>query len=295
MPCYHPVQAFRLSNGEIVFVERGDVVQTLDLPCGRCIGCRLERSRKWATRCVHESQMHERSSYVTLTYDDAHLPQDGGLHHRDFQLFMKRVRKEFGPGIRYYMCGEYGDVTARPHYHALLFGVGFDDLEPWKKNPRGDVVYRSATLERLWRLGFCLVGEVTFESAAYVARYVMKKVTGDAAEEEYRRVDPDSGEVFQVVPPYNRMSLKPGIGSTWLAKFGSDVYPQDHCVVNGVPGKPPRYYDQHFEKLDPEGFEDLKFRRLLKGRKANLDNSNDRLAVKERVAEARIKSLKREL
>ncbi len=130
MPCYHPLSAFQCADGSIVFHERRwyNTVKTLSLPCGQCIGCRLERSRQWAMRCMHEAQLHENNCFITLTYDNTHLPSDGSLHYKDFQLFIKRLRKKFGnTRIRYYMAGEYGENFGRPHFHACIFGHDFHD------------------------------------------------------------------------------------------------------------------------------------------------------------------------
>lgn len=296
MPCYHPIRAWRDPSGSIVFVERGDTLQTLDLPCGRCVGCRLERSRKWAMRCMHESQLHQHSSYLTLTYDDEHLPEDGSLNYRHFQLFMKRLRKEYGK-LRFYMCGEYGEKNLRPHYHAIIFGLYLPDRIPWKRTASGFFVDRSPTLERLWPYGFSSVGEVTFESAAYVARYVMKKQTGQNAKilGTYRRVNENTGEVTEALPEFNKMSLKPGIGSGWLEKYHSDVYPHDYVVINGTKCKPPRYYDEKYKKKNIDKYEEIKYHREMDGRAAGHDNTYRRLEDKERVTLARIKSLKRSI
>lgn len=293
MPCFRPLDAWQLDGGEVVFKERGKIKRALQLPCGQCVGCRLERSRRWAVRCVHESQMHEASSFVTLTYDDDHLPT--GLRYSDFQKFMKRVRKLF-PGARFFMCGEYGESTFRPHYHACLFGVFFADR--LLHSSGGDYpVYRSDTLSRLWPLGFATVGDVSFESAGYCARYVMKKVTGDAAAEHYQRVDVRTGEIVQVAPEFCRMSLKPGIGMPWLEKYFKDVYGEskDAVVMNGVKSKPPRYYDKKLEILWPDMMDDIEFRRYQKSGLCAEDGTPERLAVRETVAKARLGLFKREL
>jgi len=186
---------------------------------------------------MHEAQLHEHSVFVTLTYSDEHLGSFS-LVYSDFQKFMKRVRKKFGP-VRFYVAGEYGDGFQRPHFHCLLFGCWFPDREFHKDLPSGFRLYRSAQLEKLWPFGFSSIGDVTFESAAYVARYVMKKVTGKAAEQHYEFVDIGSGEVSQRVPEFNRMSLKPGIGAGWFKKFGNEVFPNDYVVMNGVKMSPP--------------------------------------------------------
>jgi len=266
----------------------------MDLPCGQCVGCRLERSRQWAVRCMHEAQLHESNLFLTLTYSDENLPPHGGLFYRDFQLFMKRLRKS-QPSARFYMCGEYGDQFKRPHYHACLFGVDFLDKVPHGKSPSGELLYRSPTLEKLWPLGHSSIGSVTFESAAYVARYVMKKVTGSLAETAYKRVDPDTGEIHQVPPEFCRMSLKPGIGSKWLEKYQSDVYPADSVIVNGHHTRPPRYYDKQLKETNPQTFEHLTIGRYQRAISQSEDNTATRLETKKQVTLARLSLKKRNL
>lgn len=293
MPCYYPVSAWQLDSGEVVFAERGRVKRPLQLPCGQCIGCRLERSRQWAVRCLHESQMHSRNSFVTLTYDDGHL-QSPSLDYRDFQLFMKRLRDARAPDkVRFFMCGEYGEKSQRPHFHACLFGVSFDDMRPHSVNSRGDKLYQSAELESIWEKGYAPVGAVTFDSAAYVARYVTKKVTGPHAVDHYRVVDGETGEVWNRVPEFCHMSLKPGIGATWFDKYKSEVFPRDRVVVRGVECKPPRYYSKLAERdaaFDSDGVE---FKRYKKAIPHRWDGTPERLAVREKVRKAQIGNLER--
>lgn len=274
MPCYHPLTAYLTAAGDVVFQEmrRHDSVRTLSLPCGRCIGCRLERSRQWALRCVHEASQHKRNSFITLTYDDFHCPSDGSLHYEHFQLFMKRLRKAMGP-VRFFMCGEYGPQLLRPHYHACLFGVDFPDR---------DSLDYSSILSSLWPSGFSMVGDLNFNSAAYCARYCCSKVTGDLAAAHY------SGRC----PEFAHMSLKPGIGASWFNRFSTDVFPHDYVVANGHPSKPPRYYDKLFKRRSREVFEDVQFRRETDARARFADNSDERLRVREIVAQARL-NLKR--
>lgn len=286
MPCFHPVDSYQDGNRRVFFGKtvRGDVYRTLRLPCGQCIGCRLRRSAQWAVRCVHESRMHDYSSYITLTYDDDHVPHDGSLTYRDFQLFMKRFRKDF-PDVRYYMCGEYGEENGRPHFHAIIFGHFFRDRVFYKYSPSGAPLFTSAELARYWPFGFSSVGDCTFESAAYVARYVMKKVNGDKADEHYRRVTED-GEVIWLKPEFTHMSLKPGIGATWFSKYGKQVYPRDEVVVNGRKMGPPRYYDQLLSRIDPEMVDVLAIAREHRALKFVDDNTLERLAAREIVAAA---------
>lgn len=248
----------------------------------------------WAVRCMHEGQMHAESSFITLTYDRSHLSPNGSLAYGDFQAFMKRLRKRVGP-VRFYMCGEYGALNGRPHFHACLFGVGFPDKVLLRTVGSGFKIYRSALLESLWTFGYSSIGDVTFESAAYVARYICKKITGSDAVEHYRRVDPSTGEVFQLVPEFSHMSLKPGIGSTFFAKFRSDVFPRDYCISRGVKVKPPKYYKSLLKAVDPFMFDDVEFERFSKGLLTLADSTEDRLGVRERVTLARLSFKKRSL
>jgi len=247
-------------------------------------------------RCIHEASLHQHNCFVTLTYDDAHVPADGGLHHKHFQDFMKRLRKRFpDTTIRYYMCGEYGGSFGRPHFHAILFNVNFADYTLWRKSGSGSSLFRSASLESLWTFGFSSVGAVTFESAAYVARYIMKKVTGHAAAAAYASVDTSTGEVFNRRPEYNGMSLKPGIGAGWWAKFSSDVTVRDRVVRDGVESFPPRYYDKLLGRTDPLALEAVKAKRVLDMADSYMDNTPQRLASKELVVKATLSQLKRSL
>lgn len=269
-----------------MFAERGKIRRALVLPCGQCIGCRLERSRQWAVRCLHEQQSHSQNCFVTLTYDEDHVPV--GLRYRDFQLFMKRLRKVF-PCARFYMCGEYGEQFRRPHFHACLFGVDFADKVLFRRGSHAGLnLYTSAVLSRIWTDGFASVGQLSFESAAYVARYVMKKVTGDRAEAHYAKLDLATGEIVPIVPEFNRMSLKPGIGAAWLAKYTTDVFPRDYVVVNGVKCKPPRYYDKQLTVLDYESSELVSVLRYARSMEVIQDNSPERLRVREVVTRARL-------
>jgi hypothetical protein len=297
MACFHPLQAYQCSDGSIIFSERkGDVVRSLSLPCGQCRGCRLERSRQWAVRCMHEASLHEQNCFITLTYDNDHCPSDRSLNYGDFQRFMKRFRKRFKDStIRFYMAGEYGEKFERPHFHACIFGFNFPDLTLWKRTPSGALIYRSKSLEDLWPFGYSSVGDVTFESAAYVARYVMKKRTGKCIGDHYETTDMETGEIKERVPEFNRMSLKPGIGFGFYKKFTSDIYPHDYVVINGRETRPPKFYDKKFADDFPEDFEALQFQRFVDAVDRFDDNTDERLCVKEQVLEAKFSRLKRHI
>lgn len=244
---------------------------------------------------MFESQCHESSSFITLTYDESHCPFPPSLDYSHFQKFMKRLRKQFG-AVRFFMCGEYGSQNGRPHFHACIFGTDFPDRVFWSSTPRGDKLFRSPSLERLWPFGISSVGELTFKSAAYVARYSLKKVTGDLAESHYRFVDLDTGEVSQLVPEFCHMSLKPGIGGRWFELYSSDVYgSHDYVVVNGHKCKPPKYFDRLFKRLDRREFDFVKDDREQAGLARSGESSDARLAARERVQLAALKQLSREL
>lgn len=215
---------------------------------------------------MHEASLYDRNCFLTLTYDDAHLPLNGSLVKRDFQLFMKRLRKRYGSKIRFYMCGEYGESPGdgksfgRPHYHALLFNHSFSDQRFFSRRQSG-TLFTSDSLSELWPFGFSVIGEVTFESAAYVSRYVMKKVTGEKAAAHYG----------DRVPEFTTMSRgckrlgTGGIGKGWFEQFKSDVYPRDGVVVRGHIARPPRFYDDLLGREDRALLEKLKIQRELNG------------------------------
>ena len=194
MPCFRPLKAYytdhiNTSTGKryISFNHQNQApgYNHLTLPCGRCIGCRLERSRQWAIRCMHEARLHDHNCFITLTYDDEHLAtlpgaEDGhpSLEPSHFVNFMKRLRHKKGPGIRFFHCGEYGDKTNRPHHHALLFNCDFPDkLQTSLSNAAQYRTYLSEQLSQLWGHGHTYLSDATFESASYVARYSLKKST----------------------------------------------------------------------------------------------------------------------
>lgn len=301
MPCNRPLKAWYSSKvnptgkKSLVFAVKKDggcrrvphdyADRALSVRCGQCLGCRLEHSRSWAVRCVHEASLHERNCFITLTFDDNNLRPTGSLDKADFPKFMKRLRKRFfGNGkseVRYFHCGEYGEKFKRPHHHACLFGFDFPDKELW--SVRDNVkLYRSRVLEELWPFGFCTIGDVTFESAAYVARYVTKKITGSQARDHYGTL----------VPEYLTMSRRPAIGRGWIDKFKKDVYPDDFLVIRGNKKcKPARYYDRRFEVTDPAGYALIK-----EARKSKMVASDDdwrKLLSRRIVQDAKGSQLKR--
>lgn len=252
MACLHPMIGYRSKtpneNGRypILFTPNGAYSDMrYRIPCGKCVGCRLEYSRQWAIRCIHEAKMHDEKCFITLTYSDDKLPEDYNLRPKDMVDFIKRLRKSLTDRkIRYFQCGEYGETTYRPHHHMILYGHEFKDLKLLSKN-RGNPLFESAELESIWQNGFCSIGEVNFQTAAYVARYVLKK-----------SLNPDVDSDF--VEPYVTMSRRPGIGMPYYEKYGKDVYNTDSVVVRGREMRPPKFYDTKFYESDPERMEQLK-------------------------------------
>lgn len=210
---------------------------------------------------------------------------------------MKRLRKKCG-NVRFYMCGEYGDQFKRPHYHAALFNHHFEDQKLWKVNHSGDRLYISETLSDLWSdqtgpIGYATVGDLTFQSAAYIARYVMKKRSGDLADQEYTDVHPYTGEITEREPEYNRMSLKPGIGAEWLNKYHGETYPSDFIIINGKKMRPPKAYDRQYEILYPSEMDSIKGKRRALAIPNKWNNTDRRLHVRETVLKSKLNKLMR--
>lgn len=295
MACFHPLPAWRAVEGynpstrkrSLTFDRaKGIPGSELTVPCGQCIGCRLERSRQWAIRCVHEASLHEHNQFITLTFDDAHLPADRSLDVLILQKFLKRYRKMYSDvKIRYFACGEYGELLQRPHYHLQIFGHSFEDRKVLMLN-HGYPIYTSDSLSRLWPFGYSSVANTTFESCAYVARYITKKVTGDPAAEHYAGRHPE----------YCVMSRRPGIAHDWFVSFERDVYPHDYVVIrDGIKCKPPKYYDSLFDLHNPELMRSIKAERCEQLKKHADNNTPDRLNVRERIQQLKAEKLIRPL
>lgn len=297
MACFHPISAYRVASGGIVFaaLSRHDIVAELEVPCGRCIGCRMRRASDWTLRCMHEASLHEENCFVTLTYGRDKMPAHGSLDHDDFAKFMKRLRKQVGP-VRFYMCGEYGPVNLRPHYHACIFGHGFLEDRVKRGQSRGGFpFFEQRRLSALWPHGFATVQDLTPETAGYCAKYVMKKALGADAEAAYRRVDSD-GVSVDVRPEYAAMSLKPGIGAEWYRRFRSDVLPRDFAVdARGIKHSVPKYYNMLARREGFAPMDDVEFRRQVAAKSRHADNTDERLRVREEVMTARFRLNARDL
>jgi hypothetical protein len=307
MPCFHPKEAWHGKDGGIVFNRYFAKIREsppFHLPCNGCIGCRLEKTRTWAMRMLHESKMHKKNCFVTLTYDDKNLPFGGDLVPDHLRLFMKTLRKHKGR-TRFYGCGEYGDENQRPHYHAILFGQDFTLGAKRCGGSEDAPLFNSPELSKLWNRGHCTAGYVSPQSCAYVARYVVKKINGPLAAAHY--TVNNSGSDYQRRPEFSRMSRMPGIGQPYFEKYGLEACTHDAVIINGKPVPPAAYYlrlaaksDKLCEqipdirraerKLDDRQWngetlvQEIKKRRVKKARMKRADNTPERLAVREEHA-----------
>lgn len=231
--------------------------------------------------------MHEDNAFITLTYRQEEIPDGHTLRVRDFQLFIKRLRKRLPGPLSYFHCGEYGERFGRPHYHAAVFGEGFlEDRIELPKTAKGYAQWTSPLLSEVWGLGRVAVMDLTFDSAQYLAKYITVKVTGDKAEAHY------AGKL----PEYATMSKKPAIGRRWFDKYARDVYPRDEVVIGGTKGKPPKYYDELLKVRDPSGWEKMKKERIGRAEKRGIeDQTKARRSTRAELAEIRAARFSREI
>lgn len=241
--------------------------------CGRCVDCRLHDSKVWATRCMLEAKYHQHNYFLTLTYDPEHLPVKdaidldtgevfpqltGTLKKEDLQDFWKNLRSYYKyhnlplDNFKYKSCGEYGDKYDRPHYHAICFGLYVPDLKFSHKSKKGFPVYTSEIISKIWKKGKIALGDVTFDSCAYVARYVLKKIYGKYADEYYKIIGKD--------PEFTTNSL--GIAKDYYLDHRDTIYETDELFINTDKGvqvvKPPRYFDKMYDIDYPEDMKRLK-------------------------------------
>lgn len=286
----------------------------LILNCGHCIDCRLNKSREWATRCMLEAKEHQNKYFITLTYDNEHLPINEGvdittgeiiktptLKKEDLQNFWKRLRmhyeRKYGikNKLRYVGCGEYGDQLNRPHYHAIVFGLPIFDLKTDHKSKRGNMNYKSKEWQEIWGNGIVAIGDVTWESCAYTARYVMKKQTG-LGKEIYKIENRESE-----FPCYSK---RPAIAKNFFQENWQKIYDNDEIYIktkDGVKGvKPARYFDKLFDVIDHESMNKIKRNRVENAeiRQLQLEKSTDKdwadvIKDNEEGKDLKIKSLKR--
>lgn len=319
MGCYSPLKGWKdRDTGGLTF-RRENAISTMEVACGQCLGCRLDHSRMWAMRIVHEASLYEYSGgncFITLTYRDEleatkeqrqkgqYIPDDWSLHKSHLQRFLKRLRWHFRPKkIRFYAAGEYGSTckhglkldwvscpccnVGRPHYHVCLFNCTFNDLESYSGDGQGGLRYTSKTLERIWGFGFVDVGELNFDTAAYVSRYILKKITGERAKDHYWSNEFD-GTSNKILPEFTVMSRRPGIGKEWFEKYKEDVFPSDEVPVPGagVYQTVPRYYEEIFKCEDAVSMEEIKAIRRKYKEEHPEEFTAERLMAKYKVTKA---------
>lgn len=257
MPCAAPISAWRPAlGGPLVFKPptNGRAYTPIQVPCGYCILCREEQARQTAVRITHEAKDWIENSFITLTYDDQHLPKHGSLDYSDLQKFWKRLRKHIGT-LRYYAVGEYGDKTKRPHYHACIFGHAFiEDRVITQTEPY--LLWENKRLSDIWGNGRVTIGALTFETARYTASYVTKKLK---SKQRYVRLDEDTGELVAVVQP--RAFMSRNIGKNWWVTWGHQLKDHDRVIINGIAQKPPKAYDKWLAESEPEKLEEIKEKR----------------------------------
>lgn len=312
MSCTAPLTAYKsqqlkTDKGKaLVFFKpedsKGLPYEIISLPCGQCITCRLTKSQSWALRIMHEASLYKTNSFLTLTYRDASLPSGESLNMDHPREFMRTFRRDT-PGqtsvhwhknrrpIRYLQVGEYGDEFDRPHYHLCLFNFDPQDKVFIRKTKSGEKIYSSEYITRYWPHGDSYVGTLTHKSAAYVARYCLKKLTGPDEIKDHVKVDPETGECWFVEPPKISMSNRPGIGKAWFDKFKTDCFPSDYLIYDNRKYPVPKYYDRLLEQNVPTELETIKKLRRIKAEK-NKRTTQQRYN-KNLIAEKRAKRLKR--
>lgn len=283
-----------------------------EIPCGKCIDCRLQYSRQWADRCMYERYYYDEDQvwFLTLTYDEQNIRKvddtlAGTLSKRDLQLFFKYLRREslrkkYTDKIRYFACGEYGSKTLRPHYHIILYGLNLKELglKEWIPSHSGNIQWRSDFIEKIWKKGIVTVSRVTWDTCAYTARYVLKKATTDYDERILNSLGYETEFIL--------MSRRPGIGRQYLDDHIQDIYEFDEIIQKSPDGgrkaKPPRYYDQILRDKDPELFDEIKskreevfdYQKNLKMSQTDLSYL-EMLQIEENVLSQKIKGLIREV
>ncbi len=251
-------------------------------------------------RLTHESKSHTQNAFTTLTYNDENLPNNADLEQpptgtlvpRDLQLFIKRLRKQNGETrLKYFACGEYGDKTIRPHYHICFFN--YYPPDPVHHSTKlENKLYSSKSLDEIWGKGFTLTGELTFQSAAYVARYITKKINGPNSDDHYKTIDTRTGQITQRLPEFTRQSN--GLGKAHFNKYTEDIYNHDHVILSdGKKTRPPRYYDKLYQEKNPDHLTEIKTTREAKALKHFANNTPERLAVREKIQQLKARRLLR--
>lgn len=287
MACEAPMTAYRATHrgGPVTFKRpQQHTYEELQLPCGTCFLCREEQARQQAVRIIHEAQMHERSAFLNLTYEDRHLPANNSLNYDHLVDFWKRVRKHLWKKqrirLRYYAVGEYGDISMRPHYHAALFGHDFTD-DQIEVRPGPNRLWTSPLLRQLWGWGNVAVGTLNFQTARYTASYMMKKLR---AKQKYVRIDEDTGELIELAQP--RAFMSRNLGKSWWEKYHHQVIAHDHVIINGRRQKPPKAYDRWLKARSEIAAEMIKDQRLRHAK----EQTEEQTRARARNARAHAKS-----
>lgn len=286
MACHHPIRGWRTTGGAVQLNRQAPDAEPLHLPCGGCLGCRTAAAKAWALRCHLELGQHSSAVFTTLTYDDAHCPPT--LNREHLQKFLKRLRKRHGASksraaaalqrIRFFASGEYGETTARPHYHAILFGAS--------------VLTHADLINAAWGMGHTRTEGVTPARIAYCAGYTSKKI--GFKRERGERVDPETGEVYEWEPPFIQMSRRPGIGGH--AREHTQSW-RSYAIHNGQHLPVPRFYHEAWKNTaTAHEIERLEYEKQ-QHRQGKQPITYERLAAEERIAEAKqaIKADKRKL
>lgn len=341
MACYHPLHAFevginpdsgkpsyKIVSGKIesivnpskieIYRNQAPVVLTdyITVPCGKCLGCRLDYSRQWAVRCLLEAKEYQNNQFITLTYSPENIKTVTGADREtgeirndigtlvpdDLTKFIKDLRRYYKyhynfDNIRFYACGEYGEHTYRPHFHIICFNLPIEDKKPFFLNANKDQIYTSEIIEKIWGKGLVSIGDVTWNSAAYVARYVMKKIKGKDAEKTYKALG--------VVPEFVRMSRKPGIAYNYYEQNKEKIFELDEIYITNKKGlaqkvKPSKYFDRLYDLESPEAMKAIKEKRRscaeesvqIELQKTSLQEL-EYLELKERNKTAQLDKLKR--
>ena len=334
MACTKPLKAWKYGVHEsgktkLVFRDPKDSHAEIQMvPCGKCISCKLDYAREWATRITHEAETSKISCFLTLTIAPDQMVTKGftrqekrkdgsylavyyppySVYKRTIQLFIKNLRdaivvrsgkKRHYQRLKYFACGEYGEGKGKrrvnPHYHIIIMGFDFPDKVFWKYSHSGEAIYRSELLEKIWPYGYSSIGEVTFQSAGYVARYTLKKSKDKQHYEFVDGYDEETGEIFihGLHPEFITMSK--GIGKDWWMKYRTDT-DKDYLNVDfDKKCKVPRYYDKLREEADPKSMEEIKERRKIQAQEQLDKETYQRKYAKRAVKQAQFNMLRRGL
>lgn len=299
MPCFHPVSAMEKTDGTYAFGKHpGAQASGTVTPfrCRHCVGCRADYRSEWSIRMMHELKYHQSAIFGTFTYDEEHVPKNHELRPDDFRLCMRRLRKIMG-SLRYVQVGEYGGEYGRPHHHAIIYGLELPDLELIKRNERGDDLYRSATLDKIWGHGQCIIGDVSLQSCGYVAGYMHKDMKSEYKfDGQYRHYNTATQTFTKKRRPYITRSNRPGIGYQFYKDYWQDMFPCDFTVVDGKKYPVPDYYFNTLLKEDqPDIYEQVKAAREENNNKPDKiwNNSDERLAVRKKCFTSRLQNSKR--